>query len=51
MISELSIKSSQQTLIVDTHGLEECEFKLLAVTTELGSQTISLTLKLLLSDI
>ena len=44
LILEQVVEPPQQSLIVDAHGLEEAHFKLLAITAELGRQSISLTL-------
>ena len=51
LILNLSVKTAKKTLIVDTHCLQESQFKFLAVSTQLSCQTISLALKFFLCDV
>lgn len=51
IVGELLVKTAQEALIVDTHGLEEAEFELLPISTQLCCQSVSLALELLLSDV
>ena len=51
LVNELLIQTAQESLVVYTHSLQEVHLKLLAVTAELGSQTITLALQLLLRDL
>jgi uncharacterized protein (DUF1800 family) len=45
-VTELLVKSAQKALVVYAHCLQEVHFQLLSVTTQLGSQSVTLALKL-----
>ena len=51
LTENLLVKASKQTLIVDTHSLEEAHLEFLAIATQLGCQAIPLALKHLLGDV
>ena len=47
-VGQLLVQSAQETLIVNAHGLQEAHFELLAVSAELGSQSVPLALQFFL---
>lgn len=50
-LSKFLVKPPEETLVVDSHCFEVTHLELLAVTTELGSQTVALGLQLFLADV
>ena len=50
LVSQFLVQSAQKTLVIDTHGLEVAQLKLLSISAQLRCQSIALALELLLGD-
>ena len=42
LVFDLLFKAAEEALVIDAHRFKELEFELLAVTTQLGCQSITL---------